>query len=367
MRDINAALLFIHKVYNVSLVSQNGVIIMKYVLLGNSGLKVSQLCFGTMTFGSGFMSVGSTSQEDANKMVKYAYDKGINFFDTADVYSRGDSEKVLGKALKELNVDRKSYIVATKVRGTMGKDVNNVGLSRHHILNSCEESLKRLQLDHIDLYQVHSWDPQTPIEETMKALNDLVESGKVRYIGVSNFAAWQVAKANSIAERHGWAKFITFQGYYSLIGRGIENEVIPYCMDQNMGVLTWSPLAGGLLTGKYRKDKPAPKGTRYGGELKGFIPFEEDQLYAILDILDSIGKAHNAPIASVALAWLKYRKGVSSVIIGARNMKQLEENLLAADLELTDDELEKLEEASRRVLPYPQWMLTFTQRDRLTQ
>jgi aryl-alcohol dehydrogenase-like predicted oxidoreductase len=210
---------------------------MKYNFLGNSGVKVSQLCLGTMTFGSGFGRVGSVSQDDANELVKYAIAQGINFFDTADIYSVGDSEKTLGNALRAVGAKRDSVIIATKVRRQMSNDVNDLGLSRHHILNAVENSLKRLQLDYIDLYQVHSWDPAAPLEETMQALNDLVRWGKVRHIGVSNFAAWQVAKASNIAEKHGWAKFITFQGYYSLVGRGIENEIVLFCLDQNMGIL----------------------------------------------------------------------------------------------------------------------------------
>jgi aryl-alcohol dehydrogenase-like predicted oxidoreductase len=200
----------------------------------------------------------------------------------------------------------------------------------------------------------------------MQALNDLIRWGKVRYIGVSNFSAWQVAKANYIAENHGWAKFITFQGYYSLIGRGIEYEIIPFCIDQNMGVLTWSPLAGGLLSGKYRKDKPFPKGTRIdtSSGLKGFIPVNEEKLYAILDAIDSISQAHNVPVAAVALAWLRYQKAVSSVIIGARSMQHLEENIKAGELGLTPEEVKKLNDVSKPELPYPQWMLEWNTRDR---
>jgi aryl-alcohol dehydrogenase-like predicted oxidoreductase len=341
---------------------------MKYNFLGNSGVKVSQLCLGTMTFGSGFGRVGSVSQDDASQMVKYAIAQGINFFDTADIYSVGDSEKTLGNALKAAGVRRDSVIVATKVRRQMSNDVNDLGLSRHHIMNAIENSLKRLQLDYVDLYQVHSWDPAVPLEETMQALNDLIRWGKVRYIGVSNFAAWQVAKANYIAENHGWAKFITYQGYYSLLGRGIEYDIIPLCLDQSMGILPWSPLAGGLLSGKYRKGKPLPTGTRIDTStgLKGFIPFNEEMLYAILDVIDSISQAHKVPVAAIALAWLRYQKGVSSVIIGARSMEQLEENLKAEDLELAAEEVKKLNDVSKPELPYPQWMLEWNMRDRQT-
>jgi aryl-alcohol dehydrogenase-like predicted oxidoreductase len=330
---------------------------MKYNNLGNSGLKVSQLCLGAMTFGSGFRNVGSVSQQDANEMVKYAIENGINFFDTADVYSWGDSEKVLGNAIKAANVARENIIIATKVRGKMSDDINDVGLSRHHILNSIEKSLKRLQVDYIDQYQVHGWDPTTPLGETMAALNDLVRWGKVRYIGVSNFAAWQLSKANFIAKKHGWSRFISFQGYYSLIGRGIENEIVPLCSDQKMGLMTWSPLAGGLLSGKYRKDKPIPKGTRLNGELKTFIPMNVDKLYEILEVLDEIAEAHKVPVASVALAWLKYKNAVSTIIIGARTMKHLEENIIAGELDLDLTDIEKLDETSASEIPYPQWMI----------
>jgi aryl-alcohol dehydrogenase-like predicted oxidoreductase len=268
--------------------------------------------------------------------------------------------------INPVGAKRDSVIIATKVRRQMSNDVNDLGLSRHHILNAVENSLKRLQLDYIDLYQVHSWDPAAPLEETMQALNDLVRWGKVRYIGVSNFAAWQVAKATNIAEKHGWGKFITFQGYYSLVGRRIENEIVPFCLDQNMGILAWSPLAGGVLSGKYRKGKPFPKGTRVEERLKGFIPVNEDKLYAILDVIDTISQLHNVPVAAVALAWLRYQKAVSSVIIGARNMAQLEENVKAGELELDQEEVENLNQVSEPELPYPQWMLEWNSRDRQT-
>jgi aryl-alcohol dehydrogenase-like predicted oxidoreductase len=328
---------------------------MKYVNLGSSGLKVSQLCFGTMTFGSGFRSVGATSQQDANRLVKRALSAGINFFDTADVYSWGESETALGKALKAAGVDRSKVVIATKVRARMSDDPNDAGLSRGHILDSVERSLQRLQVEYIDLYQVHGWDPNVPLGETMAALNDLVRWGKVRYIGCSNFAAWQLAKANAIAKKHGWARFITYQGYYSLIGRDIEHELVPLCLDQGMGILPWSPLAGGLLTGKYRKG--TPKNVRYAGELKGFIPVNPERLGRILSAMDTIAAKRKAPLAAVALAWLRQRPGVTSVIIGARNMGQLEENLKAADLDLTPNETAKLDEASATPLPYPQWMI----------
>jgi aryl-alcohol dehydrogenase-like predicted oxidoreductase len=340
------------------------VVVVKYNSLGNSGVKVSQLCLGTMTFGSGLGPIGSVSQDEANEMVDYAIQHGINLFDTADIYSMGDSEKTLGSALKAAGVKRDSVIIATKVRRQMSNSVNDLGLSRHHILNAVENSLRRLKVDYIDLYQVHSWDPASPLEETMQALNDLVIMGKVRYIGVSNFAAWQVAKANNIAEKRGWTKFITYQGYYSLVGRGIENEIVPFCLDQRMGILAWSPLAGGLLSGKYRKGGSFPKGTRIEEGLKGFIPVAEEAFYRILDVIDTISHAHDVPVASVALTWLRYQKAVSSVIIGARNMAQLQENMKAGELELDREEIEKLNRVSSPELPYPQWMFEWNIRDR---
>jgi len=326
-----------------------------YVNLGSSGAKVSRLCMGTMTFGKGFMSVGSTSQEDADAIVRRALEAGINFFDTADIYSTGDSETVLGKALKAAGVERAKVVIATKVRGRMSDDPNDAGLSRKHILDAAEKSLKRLQLDYIDLYQVHGYDPKAPIEETMEALNDLVRWGKVRYIGCSNFPAWLLAKANALARKRGWARFVTYQGYYSLVGRDIEHEIVPYCKDQGMGVLTWSPLAGGLLTGKYREG--TPKGVRYAGELKGFIPHDDERLGRILDAMEPIAKKHGVTLPAVALAWLRGRPGVTSVILGARTMQQLEENLKAGELELSDEERKRLDEASEAPLPYPQWMI----------
>ena len=336
---------------------------MEYVNLGSTGLKVSQLCFGTMTFGSGFRSVGSTDQKHANEIVKRALDAGINFFDTADIYSRGEAEQVLGQALKDLEVPRGEVVIATKVRGKMSDDVNDVGLSRKHIMDSIDRSLKRLQTDHVDLYQIHGFDPATPLEETMRALADLVSSGKVRYIGCSNLAAWQLAKANAIADQHGWPRFVTHQGNYSLAGRGIEFEVAPYCLSAGMGILPWSPLAGGILTGKYHEGTAA-KDARLQGELNGFIPYDPDQLKEILKVMDSVADAHEVSKAVVALAWLRYKPAVSSIIIGAKTLDQLNDNLRAAEVELSDAEVEQLDEVSRVPLPYPQWMIGFQTRDR---
>ncbi len=335
---------------------------MEYRKLGNSGLLVSSLCLGTMTFGSGFFNIAGLGQEEATPMVKEAIAAGINFIDTANVYSRGESETLLGNALKSLKVPRTSIVIATKVRGRMGDGPNDTGLSRHQIYASVEQSLKRLQTDYIDLYQIHGFDPVTPLEETMSILNDLVRKGKVNYIGASNLAAWQLVKANAIAERHGWARFVTYQGYYSLAGRDIENEIVPYCLDQGMGILPWSPLAGGYLTGKYRgKD---PEGARLSGEMKGFPPVRPEVGEKVLDAMEPIAKKHKTTLAAVALAWLRMRPVVSSVIIGAKRMEQLKDNLRAADLTLHAEDLKALEEASATPMPYPQWMIARQGRDR---
>jgi aryl-alcohol dehydrogenase-like predicted oxidoreductase len=293
-------------------------------------------------------------------MVAACFEDGLNFFDRADVYSHGESETLLGKALGSR---RKEAVVATKVRGRMGKGPNDVGLSRQHILESCDASLKRLGTDHIDLYQVHSFDPETPLEETLSALDDLVRWGKVRYIGVSNFAAWQLTKALWISDKAGLERFVSLQAYYSLVGRDLEFELVPLCLDQGLGILPWSPLAGGFLSGKYRKDAPIPEG-RLKGQLGDFIPINKEQGYKIIEVLENIAKAKEASVAATALAWLIHKPGVTSVIIGARTMEQLQGNLKAAEIMLSPSEMERLENASAVPLPYPQWMLTFTQADR---
>src|SRR5215212_4309622 len=313
---------------------------MEYRRLGNTGLRVSELCMGTMTFGSNFFGIGALGQEAARELVARALESGINFFDTANVYSYGESEEILGRAVKSLNASRESLVIATKVRGAMSEgaiagtqDVNNVGLSRKHIMESCEASLRRLGTDYIDLYQVHGWDALTPVEETLRALDDLVRQGKVRYLGCSNWTARHLSKALAVAGGRGWERFVSLQAYYSLVGRDLEHELLPLCLEEGLGVLPWSPLSGGFLTGKYRRDNPNPEGARRSGF--NFPPIDEARGYDAVDALYEIAREKNATIAQVALAWLLHQPGITSIIIGANKMSQLEDNLKSADIELS--------------------------------
>src|ERR1051325_8998224 len=335
---------------------------MNYRTLGNTGLKVSELCLGTMTFGENFFNIAVVGQTSANEMVGRALDAGINFFDTADVYSYGQSETVLGQAFKDGNTARDKIIIATKVRSAMSEassagsgDVNNVGLSRQHIFNAVEASLRRLQTDYIDLYQVHGWDVLTPVEESLRALDDLVRQGKVRYIGCSNWAARHLMKALVIAEERNWARFVSLQAYYSLVGRDLEHELLPLCREENLGVLPWSPLSGGFLSGKYRRDNPNPEGARRSGFQ--FPPIDEERGFDAVDALDRIAKDRKVSVAQVALAWLLAQPGITSVIIGANKMTQLEDNLTAAELVLSAEELETLSATTKPPQLYPQWMI----------
>jgi aryl-alcohol dehydrogenase-like predicted oxidoreductase len=335
---------------------------MKYKTLGNTGLKVSELCLGTMTFGENFYGIAVVQQTGANEMVARAIDAGINFFDTADVYSYGQSETVLGQALKDSQMQRDRVIVATKVRSAMTEaatagtgDVNNVGLSRQHIFASVEKSLRRLQTDYIDLYQVHGWDVLTPIEETLRALDDLVRQGKVRYIGCSNWAARHLMKALVMSRAHDWAGFVSLQAYYSLVGRDLEHELLPLCLEENIGVLPWSPLSGGFLSGKYRRDNPTPEGARRSGFQ--FPPIDEERGFDAVEALDLIAKEKNVTVAQVALAWLLAQPGVTSVILGANKMTQLEDNLKAAALELSPADIEVLSATTAPRMLYPLWMI----------
>lgn len=325
--------------------------------LGNSGVKVSELCFGTMTLGgTGYWeTIGKVDQKGADTLVGMCLDAGINFFDTADVYSQGMAEEFLGKAL---GPRRKEIILATKVRGKIGPGPNDVGLSRHHIMEGCNNSLRRLGTDYIDLYQVHSFDPMTPLEETMDALNDLVHQGKVRYIGCSNFTGWQLMKALSISDKHNWERFVTLQAYYSLVARELELELLPLCLDQKLGVLTWSPLAGGFLTGKYRRGQKPPQGARRSDPDSIFLRINEEMGYNIVDELEKIAQAHNASITQAALNYLLRRPGVSSVIIGARNPEQLADNLKTGNWEITPDEVARLDQISEPPRLYPYWFLS---------
>jgi aryl-alcohol dehydrogenase-like predicted oxidoreductase len=328
---------------------------MRMRFLGKTGVKVSELCLGTMTFGgrSFFKNIGGLGQPEATKLVDMSLYAGINFFDTANVYSEGLSEELLGKALGKR---RKDIILATKVRLKMGPGPNDIGLSRRHIIESCNASLKRLGTDYIDLYQAHSFDPDTPLEETMRAFDDLVRMGKVRYIGCSNFSGWQLMKALAISDKRGWDSFVTLQALYSLLARELENELVPLCLDQGLGILVWSPLSGGFLSGKYRRGQPQPKGTRLSGPQPSFIPHDVEKGYDIVEALDKIAKAHKASVAQAALNYLLAKEGVSSVIIGARTPEQLKDNLKTVDWELTAEEVVRLDEMSQPLSLYPYWM-----------
>ncbi len=336
---------------------------MKLRFLGNTGIKVSEICFGAMTFGGrGYWKyIGELEQKEATDLVNLALEGGINFFDTADVYSEGLSEEMLGKAL---GARRKDIVLATKVRGRTGKGPNDVGLSRKHILDNCDASLKRLGTDYIDLYQIHSFDPYTPQEETLRALDDLVRAGKVRYIGASNHTGWQLMKALAISDKQNLEKFVTLQAFYSLIARDLENELIPLCQDQKLGVLPWSPLGGGFLTGKYRRGKSRPQNARRTDPANQFLQFDEEKGFDIVDELERIANNHGATIAQAALNYLLRKPLVSSVIIGAKTKEQLADNLKASDWEMTSEEVSRLDDLSKPPRVYPNWMLQRTIQDR---
>jgi aryl-alcohol dehydrogenase-like predicted oxidoreductase len=338
---------------------------MDYRQLGSSGLRVSALTLGTMTFGGqgNFAKVGSTDVAAARRQIDMCVDAGINLIDTADVYSRGAAEEIVGEVLAGR---RDELLLATKVRMRMGDGPNMEGLSRHHVIEGCEASLRRLRTDYIDLYQVHEWDGSVPLEETLAALDQLVRDGKVRYVGVSNYAGWQLMKALGVSERDGLARFVSQQIYYSLQERSSEYELIPLAVDQGLGTLVWSPLAGGLLSGKYRRGEDAPEGSRrFGGWTEPPI-YDEDRLYDTIEALVAIGDGHGVSAAQTALAWLLTRPTVSSVIVGARTDEQLADNLKAAELLLSADELTALERVSRPDLLYPYWHQWQTGADRLS-
>jgi aryl-alcohol dehydrogenase-like predicted oxidoreductase len=337
---------------------------MEYRQLGHSGLRVSALTLGTMTFGGRdkFASVGTTDVEGATRQVDMCLDAGINLIDTADVYSAGLSEEIVGRTIRGR---RDRVLLATKARMPMGDGPNEAGLSRHHLIRSCEASLRRLGVDHIDLFQVHEWDGATPLEETLDALDHLVRSGKVRYIGCSNYAGWHLMKALSISDRRGLQRFVSQQIYYSLQARDAEYELVPVSLDQGVGILVWSPLAGGLLSGKYRRGEQGPEGSRHLTDWNEPPVRNEDQLYDIIDALVEIAESHDASPAQVALAWLLGRPGVASVVVGARTDEQLADNLGAADLELGGEERARLDELSAPPLLYPYWHQAKTANDRL--
>ena len=337
---------------------------MKYNFLGNTGVVVSEICFGTMTFGgSGIWSnIGRTQQTEVNNLMKVVVDSGINFIDTANVYSYGESEKLLGQSIKDVGLNRNELVIATKVRGRMGEGKNYVGLSRFHIFQSVDESLQRLQLDHIDMLYVHGVDPKTPIEETVRALNDIVLTGKVRYIAVCNWPAWMVMKAIGIAEKHGWNKFIGLQYYYSLSSRDIEREILPLAADQNLAVMPWSPLAGGFLSGKYTRETEKIEGSRR--TTFDFPPINKEKAYDIIDVISEIGKQYNVSAAAIALAWVRLQKGITSTIIGAKNADQLHDNIKSTEIVLSADDLKKIDEVSALPKEYPGWMVERQSADR---
>lgn len=330
---------------------------MKYKRLGNTGMLVSEICLGAMTFGGkGFWTaIGELKQESVNAIVKRAVECGVNFIDTANVYSEGESEQLLGQAIKDLKLNRENLILATKVAGAAGEGPNDSGLSRLHIFSQIKASLKRLQTDYVDLYQIHAYDPLTPLEETLSALNDLVRSGMVRYIGCSNLSAWQIMKARGISQRLNLASFESVQAYYTIAGRELEREIVPMLDDQKMGLMVWSPLAGGFLTGKFKKTQQGPKNARRTSF--DFPPIDKEKAYSIIEVMEKIGKARNVSTAGIALAWLLAKPHVTTVIIGAKNMEQLNDNIEATTLELSSDEIARLDEISRLTEEYPGWML----------
>lgn len=336
---------------------------MRFNVLGSTGLYVSELCLGAMTFGGkGFWEVvGKLGTKEVETIVGTALDGGVNFLDTADVYSEGESEKLLGEALASLARPREQVVVATKVRGRVGPGPNQVGLSRSHILASIDGSLKRLKLDHVDLYQIHGFDGATPIEETVRALDDVVRSGKARYVGFSNLPAWLAAKAITFADENGLARFQSGQVYYSIAGRDIEREVAPMAQHFGVGILPWSPLAGGLLSGKFDPEKPGPEGARRTSF--DFPPVDRARLPKVLGALRNVAEANGVSVARVALAWQLTKPFVTSIIIGAKTRDQLVDNLAATEVKLSAEHLKLLDDASALPPEYPGWMVDWQNRE----
>ncbi|ANN68166.1 aldo/keto reductase [Bordetella bronchialis] len=333
---------------------------MRYNKLGSTGLFVSELCLGTMTFGgeagTTWGHIGNLGQNEADALVGAALDAGINFIDTANVYAGGRSEIMTGQALRNLGVPRENVVVASKVLGETGTHgVNSRGLSRYHIMESVKASLKRMQMDHLDLYQVHGFDPATPIEETLRALDTLVQHGHVRYIGVSNWAAWQIMKALGISERHGLARFESLQAYYTIAGRDLEREIVPLLRSEGVGLMVWSPLAGGLLSGKYARDTQGEQGSRR--TTFDFPPVDRDRAFDCVDAMRAIADARKVSVAQIALAWLLHQPAVTTVIVGAKRVEQLRDNIGATSLRLSATELATLAEVSALPAEYPGWML----------
>jgi aryl-alcohol dehydrogenase-like predicted oxidoreductase len=323
--------------------------------LGSTGLKVSPLCLGTMTFGTQWAHINISDQKTADAVVAMAIDQGINFFDTANTYSRGESEEQLGRALK--GRPRESVIIATKVRSRMGPGPNEVGLSRHHILHEVDASLRRLGTDYIDLYQTHAWDDPTPVEETLAALDTAIAAGKVRYVGASNHAGWQLMKALATSDARGLARYVTLQALYNPLQRDLERELVPLCRDQGLGILPWSPLAGGFLTGRYRRGVPRPAAARRSDPEKAYLKFDEETGFDLVEALDRVAKNHGGTVIQAVHNWLLAKPNVTSVIVGARDPAQLEENLKAMSWSMTPDEVASIDAVAPPAPAYPYWML----------
>ena len=339
---------------------------MRMKKFGNTGLVVSEICLGAMTFGGTegiWAQIASLGQATADELVKTAVDGGVNFFDTANVYSAGRSEEILGQSLRNLGLPRDQFVLATKVLGRAGPGVNQLGLSRYHIMAALDASLKRLQLEHVDLYQIHGTDPLTPIEETLDALDDCVRCGKVRYLGVSNHAAWHIAKSLGVSERRNLARFQSIQAYYSIAGRELEREIVPLANDQKLAIMPWSPLAGGFLSGKFKRDAQGPEGARR--TTFDFPPVDREKAFRIIDVMRPIAERHAATVAGVALAWLLHQSAVTSVIVGATTRAQLLDNMAATKVQLTPEDLNALNQVSALAPEYPGWMLERMGTDRL--
>jgi aryl-alcohol dehydrogenase-like predicted oxidoreductase len=334
--------------------------LVRYNLLGQTGLYVSELCLGTMTFGGGtgiWQSIGRVQIDEVCTLMKKSFDAGINFFDTANVYSQGQSESLTGEALRRLGLPRDEVIVATKATGSMSEAPNGRGQSRYHLMSALDASLKRLQLDHVDLYQLHGLDILTPIEDVLSTLNDMVRSGRARYIGLCNMAAWYIMKSLGISDRRGWARFESVQAYYTIAGRDLEREVVPLVQDQKLGLMIWSPLAGGLLTGKYDADGKGPEGARRTSF--DFPQVDKARAARCVEAMRAIAQVHQVSVARIALAWLLAKPWVSTVIIGAKTVEQLDDNIASTRVQLRDEDLQRLDEVSALPPEYPGWMLSF--------
>ena len=330
---------------------------MKYKQLGKTGVLVSELCLGAMTFGGKgyWQAIGQQPQNEVNQLIRTSLDNGINFIDTANAYSEGLSETMLGKALKDLKIDRQQLIIATKLRIRMGSGANQVGLSRLHIADSVNDSLKRLDLSHIDLLYIHGVDPLTPLEETMRGLEDAVRSGKVRYLGISNHPAWMVTKVNSIADKMGWTKFVALQNFYSIGARDVEREIVPMALSEGLALMPWSPLAGGFMSGKFTRNKEKAGDSRRDNF--DFPPLNKEKAYDIIDLMIEVWKKYDVSAAQVALAWLLKKEVVTSIIIGAKKQEQLLDNIAATRLQLSVDDMQKLDAVSALTPEYPGWMV----------